>query len=98
MFESLSPYSISGVIYTEISRDGMLKGPNLEAIQQVVQASPFPIIASGGFTRLADIHAVKKMGSKLTGVIVGKALYEGTLDLSLAIEAAAKNGQERGSC
>ena len=89
VFQSLKPYALSGVIFTEISRDGMLDGPNLPALEHAARTSPFPVIASGGVTRVEDIHAVKKLGPNICGVIVGKALYEGTLTLPAALEAAA---------
>jgi len=86
---SLSPYAIAGVVFTEISRDGMLVGPNIPALQMAVTSSAFPVIASGGITRVEDIHSVKTLGEKISGVIIGKALYEGTIDLPAAIEAAS---------
>lgn len=92
VFQTLKSYALAGVIFTEISRDGMLDGPNLSALQQAVQISPFPVIASGGVTRVQDIQAVKKLGPKISGVIVGKALYEGTLTLPEALDAAGSVG------
>lgn len=85
---SLKDYSLAGVIFTEISRDGMLEGPNVSALRDALQASPVPLIASGGVTRLEDIRAIKRLGQKIIGVIVGKALYEGTLDLTAALAEA----------
>ncbi|RMH08243.1 MAG: 1-(5-phosphoribosyl)-5-[(5-phosphoribosylamino)methylideneamino]imidazole-4-carboxamide isomerase [Nitrospirae bacterium] len=82
-------YALGGVVFTEISRDGMLQGPNLQALAQAVRITPVPLIASGGITSVADIQAIRALGSKIMGVIIGKALYEGTLDLPTAIEAAA---------
>jgi phosphoribosylformimino-5-aminoimidazole carboxamide ribotide isomerase len=76
----------------------MLDGPNLTALEQAVRASPFPVIASGGVTRVEDIHAVKQLGPKIAGVIIGKALYEGKLDLSSALKAACGDGPVRGIC
>jgi phosphoribosylformimino-5-aminoimidazole carboxamide ribotide isomerase len=85
---SLKDYPLAGVIFTEISRDGMLKGPNLQALRDTMQASPVPLIASGGVARVEDIRAIKRLGQKIIGVIVGKALYEGTLDLTAALAEA----------
>ncbi len=85
---SLQAYPIAGVIFTEISRDGTLEGPNMSALRDAVQASPFPLIASGGITRVEDVRAIKRLGQKIMGVIVGKALYEGALDLSAALAEA----------
>lgn len=98
IFRTLKSYALAGVIFTEISRDGMLDGPNLPALQYAAQISPFPVIASGGVTRAEDITAVKRLGPNITGVIVGKALYEGTLTLTSALEAASSDGVIRGSC
>ena len=98
IFESFKSYPLAEVIFTEISRDGMLDGPNLTALEQAVRASPFPVIASGGVTRVEDIHAVKQLGPKIAGVIIGKALYEGKLDLSSALKAACGDGPVRGIC
>jgi len=86
ILSSLSTVSPAGVVFTDISRDGMLKGPNLPALQSMAQASPFPVIASGGVTGLADLQAIKGLGKKITAVIIGKALYEGTIDLAAAIK------------
>ena len=82
---SLKAYPLAGVVFTEISRDGMLEGPNVSVLRQAVEASPVPLIASGGITRVEDIRAIKRLGRKIMGVIVGKALYEGTLDLPAAL-------------
>lgn len=88
VFHSLHPYPLAGVVFTEISRDGMLKGPNLDALRNAMSVSPFPLIASGGISRVEDIRAVKQLGEKIIGVIIGKALYEGTVELPSAIETA----------
>lgn len=98
VFRSLAPFSISGVVFTEISRDGMLGGPDLEALGEAVASSPFPLIASGGITRERDIHAVRELGPKIIGVIIGKALYEGTLDLPAAVRAAGSEVPENRIC
>jgi phosphoribosylformimino-5-aminoimidazole carboxamide ribotide isomerase len=77
----------AGIIYTDISRDGMLTGPNIEAMEKMVKAVKIPVIASGGVSKLADIKALMQIAD-LWGVITGKALYTGSLDLKEAIEAA----------
>lgn len=77
----------SGIIYTDISRDGMLTGPNLAAMSEMVNTVKIPVIASGGVSSLEDIRAL--MGIEgLWGVITGKAIYSGTLDLREAIQTA----------
>ncbi len=75
----------AGIIYTDISRDGMLTGPNIEAMGRMVKAVDIPVIASGGVSKLDDIKSLMQI-KNLWGVITGKALYEGTLDLKEAIE------------
>ncbi|MEW6601685.1 MAG: HisA/HisF-related TIM barrel protein, partial [Nitrospirota bacterium] len=75
----------AGIIYTDISRDGMLTGPNLDAMEAMVRALSIPVIASGGVSRINDVEDLMKI-KNLWGVITGKALYEGTMDLKQAIE------------
>ncbi len=74
------------IIYTDISRDGMLKGPNLKAMEDMARAVNIEVIASGGVTSLQDIKNLKEIG--VAGAIVGKALYTGDIDLQEAIAAA----------
>jgi phosphoribosylformimino-5-aminoimidazole carboxamide ribotide isomerase len=74
------------IIYTDISRDGMLKGPNLKAMEDMAKAVGIDVIASGGVTSLQDIRNLKEIG--VSGAIVGKALYTGDVDLQEAIAAA----------
>lgn len=81
---------IGAVIYTDIARDGMLNGPNLTALKEVVASSAFPVIASGGISRVEDLLAVRLLGSKIEGAIVGKALYDGKLDYQSAVAALGK--------
>ncbi len=73
------------VIYTDIARDGMLKGPNLAAMSEMAKAVGISVIASGGVSCLKDITDLKSTG--VSGVIVGKALYTGNLELKAALEA-----------
>ena len=88
VFAALKELPLAGIIFTEISRDGMLEGPNVPALRHAAQISPVPLIASGGITRVEDIRAIKQLGQQIMGVIVGKALYEGTLDLPAALAEA----------
>lgn len=81
---------IGAVIYTDIARDGMLNGPNLAALKEVVASSAFPVIASGGISRVEDLLAVRLLGPKIEGAIVGKALYDGKLDYQSAVAAIGK--------
>jgi phosphoribosylformimino-5-aminoimidazole carboxamide ribotide isomerase len=79
-------WPLAALVYTDISRDGMLSGPNIEATAAVAAAVPFAVIASGGVTKLDDVTALARRG--IAGCIIGRALYEGHIDLTAAIEAA----------
>jgi phosphoribosylformimino-5-aminoimidazole carboxamide ribotide isomerase len=81
----------AGIIYTDISRDGMLTGPNIEAMATMVKSVEIPVIASGGVSHLNDIKNLMQINN-LWGVITGKALYSGALKLEEAIEAVTRNG------
>jgi len=90
LLKDLADLDLGAVIYTDIARDGMLSGPNLEALREVVELASFPVIASGGITRIEDLRAVQALGSKVEGAIVGKALYDGKLDYREALAALSK--------
>ena len=77
---------VKTIIYTDISKDGMLSGVNAETFAELAKESGAEIIASGGVKSIEDIRALK--AAKIAGVIVGKAIYTGTLDLKVAIEIA----------
>ncbi|MGE3979509.1 MAG: 1-(5-phosphoribosyl)-5-[(5-phosphoribosylamino)methylideneamino]imidazole-4-carboxamide isomerase [Nitrospira sp.] len=87
LLKELSGCAIAAVVYTDIARDGMLNGPNLPALKEVIEFSSFPVIASGGITSLEDLRAVRSIGPKIEGVIIGKALYDGKLDYQAAVAA-----------
>ncbi len=79
-------YGVAAIIYTDIARDGMLSGPNIEATQELAEAISIPVIASGGVSTLADIAGLMAIeASGVTGVITGKALYTGAFSLADAI-------------
>ncbi len=76
---------VESVIYTDIARDGMLQGVNIESTIKLADSSPFPIVASGGVASIDDIkQLLEKNHKNLHGTIVGKAFYEGKMDLNLA--------------
>ena len=78
-------YGVEGVIYTDIGRDGMLTGINIEATVKLAQALTIPVIASGGLAGLADIERLCGVESEgIEGVICGRAIYNGALDFSAA--------------
>lgn len=85
-------YGVEALIYTDIGRDGMMNGVNIEATLKLAQAIKTPVIASGGLNSLKDIEAVcKRLGPEgVIGAIAGRALYEGKLDLKQAQAAADK--------
>ncbi len=85
----MAAVGVARIIYTDISRDGMLSGVNLEATAALAKASGIPIIASGGVKDIADIQGIKEMEtSGIEGVIVGKAIYLGSLNLRDALKLA----------
>ena len=75
---------VKTIIYTDISKDGTLSGPNLEQLDEINSAVSCDIIASGGVTDIDDIKALKSLG--LYGAICGKSIYSGSLDLKQALE------------
>jgi len=87
LLKELAGHALGAVIYTDIARDGMLGGPNLTALREVVELSSFPVIASGGISRVEDLMAVQALGPQVEGAIVGKALYDGKLDYRAALVA-----------
>lgn len=84
------------IIYTDISRDGMQSGVNVRAIDQLLQLTELPVIAAGGVHSLADIQTLYPLSLKgLSGVITGKAIYTGTLDLKVALEWLARQEKNK---
>lgn len=78
-------YGVESIIYTDISRDGMMQGVNVEATVRLAQAVNIPVIASGGVTSIADIERLCAVADEgVAGVVIGRALYEGGLDLAQA--------------
>jgi phosphoribosylformimino-5-aminoimidazole carboxamide ribotide isomerase len=80
------------IIYTDIERDGMLEGPNLKAMGKIIGNVNIEVIASGGVSSLQDIIDLKNTGA--SGVIIGKALYTGNIDLKDALEIAESNNAD----
>jgi phosphoribosylformimino-5-aminoimidazole carboxamide ribotide isomerase len=81
--QELAALGVQRFIYTDIARDGALSGPNFTALAEMQQASSAALIASGGVSSLADLHALNQSG--VEGAIVGKAIYTGAVDLATAI-------------
>ena len=76
---------LGAIIYTDISKDGMLDGPNIDRTPSLVEAVQVPIVAAGGVSSVDDIVNLRKIG--VAGAVIGRALYEGTLDLVSALKA-----------
>jgi phosphoribosylformimino-5-aminoimidazole carboxamide ribotide isomerase len=74
---------VEAVVYTDIGRDGMLTGPNIEATQALAEAINIPVVASGGITNIDDIRALCEVESSgINAAITGRAIYEGMLDFA----------------
>jgi phosphoribosylformimino-5-aminoimidazole carboxamide ribotide isomerase len=83
----VSEWPLGALLYTDVSKDGMLQGPNIEYTRALALAGPVPVIASGGVGNIEHIYQLRQL--PVWGAIVGRSLYEGTLDLRAAIAAAA---------
>jgi phosphoribosylformimino-5-aminoimidazole carboxamide ribotide isomerase len=81
---------LAGIVYTDIARDGMLQGPNVEAVRRMRDAVDLPVIASGGVTTVDDVRRLARL--EIAGCIIGRAFYEGTLSLTAAQQAAEATG------
>ncbi len=79
---------LAAIIYTDINKDGMMSGPNLERTKALAEAVNAPVIASGGITKVSDVEKLAEL--PIEAAIIGRALYEGTITLADAIRAAAK--------
>lgn len=84
--KSLSDEPVAAIIYTDIAKDGMMSGPNFDALAEMHQAVDVPVIASGGVTTTDDVRRLASTG--VAGCIIGRTLYEGELTLADALAAA----------
>jgi len=82
---SFEDAGVAAIIYTDISRDGAMQGPNVQATADLARAVEIPVIASGGVSSLDDLIALRDCGAPLNGAISGRALYDGALDLTEAL-------------
>ncbi|PNU20158.1 1-(5-phosphoribosyl)-5-((5-phosphoribosylamino)methylideneamino)imidazole-4-carboxamide isomerase [Geothermobacter hydrogeniphilus] len=86
MAREMEGFGVTAIIYTDIARDGMMQGPNIEATKNLAESISIPVIASGGLSSLDDIRRLMAIESSgVTGVITGKAIYSGALDLREAV-------------
>jgi len=83
-------YGVEAVIYTDIGRDGMMTGVNIDATVRLAKALTVPVIASGGLASLDDVRKLREVeGEGITACITGRAIYEGKLDFAAALKVAA---------
>ena len=86
MAREMEGFGVEAIIYTDIARDGMMQGPNIEATRALAESITIPVIASGGLSTLDDIRRLMAIESSgVTGVITGKAIYSGAIDLREAV-------------
>ncbi|ORJ55041.1 1-(5-phosphoribosyl)-5-[(5-phosphoribosylamino)methylideneamino]imidazole-4-carboxamide isomerase [Geothermobacter hydrogeniphilus] len=86
MAKEMEGFGVEAIIYTDIARDGMMQGPNIEATKALAEAISIPVIASGGLSSLDDIRRLMAIESSgVSGVITGKAIYSGAIDLREAV-------------
>ncbi|GGO77727.1 1-(5-phosphoribosyl)-5-[(5-phosphoribosylamino) methylideneamino] imidazole-4-carboxamide isomerase [Marinobacterium nitratireducens] len=84
---------VSSIVYTDIARDGMMQGVNVEATVELAREGGIPVIASGGVTNMDDIRALAAVaGQGILGAITGRAIYEGTLDVAEAQQYCDQSG------
>ncbi len=89
---------VEAIVYTDISRDGMMQGVNIEATVKLAQSIHIPVIASGGITTMDDIKALNEVADEgIIGAITGRAIYEGTIDLAEAQRWLAEHSSEYGN-
>ncbi|ANE53964.1 MULTISPECIES: 1-(5-phosphoribosyl)-5-[(5-phosphoribosylamino)methylideneamino]imidazole-4-carboxamide isomerase [Methylomonas] len=95
MAQKFESNGVAAIIYTDISRDGMMQGVNVEATAKLASSVHIPVIASGGITNLDDIRALGAVAHEgIMGAITGRAIYEGTLDFAEGAKLAASFGGE----
>ena len=95
LVKNLSSLTLAGIIFTDISRDGMLSGPNFSEVNHVVDIAGIPVIASGGITTTDDVSSLAQMGA--SGAVIGKSLYEGRITIPEAVQAASLSTSNQSS-
>ncbi len=86
MARDFAHWPLYAIVYTDIAKDGMMAGPNTAALAELAAAIPVPVIASGGVTTVENVREL--LDKNMFGCIIGRALYEGTIDLAAAIQLA----------
>jgi phosphoribosylformimino-5-aminoimidazole carboxamide ribotide isomerase len=87
--EVVGQWPLATICYTDIGRDGMLLGPNIDAIRALSSISAVPVIAAGGVSDIEDVRRLAQLN--LEGIVIGRAIYEKTLDLTAALEIAHRD-------
>ncbi|MFO0837534.1 MAG: 1-(5-phosphoribosyl)-5-[(5-phosphoribosylamino)methylideneamino]imidazole-4-carboxamide isomerase [Phycisphaerae bacterium] len=89
--EAVADLPLAAIVYTDIGRDGTLLGPNVDAVRSLVSVAHTPVIASGGVTELDDVRALSRI--RLSGIVIGRAFYEGAIRVSDALAIAQQTGR-----
>ncbi|MGB2680812.1 MAG: 1-(5-phosphoribosyl)-5-[(5-phosphoribosylamino)methylideneamino]imidazole-4-carboxamide isomerase [Candidatus Competibacter sp.] len=93
--QTFERYGVEAIVYTDISRDGMMQGVNVEATVRLARAISIPVIASGGVSTLDDVRALCAVEQEgIMGAIIGRALYDGAIDLAAAQQIAGASGAQ----
>src|SRR5687768_9803529 len=87
--QQISDWPVAAILYTDVAKDGMLQGPSVDQTRMLAEAGRVPVIASGGVGNLDHVRAVKANCPPIWGCIIGRSLYEGTVNLREAIRVAA---------
>ena len=91
LVKDLNALDLASIISTDISKDGTLEGPNIQSLKEIAEISKNPVIASGGIGTVSDLISLKALNhERIKGIIVGRALYDGSVDLVEAINAVSK--------
>ncbi|MDD5136602.1 MAG: 1-(5-phosphoribosyl)-5-[(5-phosphoribosylamino)methylideneamino]imidazole-4-carboxamide isomerase [Candidatus Omnitrophica bacterium] len=91
LIKEIADFGIRTVNYTDISKDGMLEGPNISSLKELLAAAKLDIVAAGGITTVDDVKRLKTLAKDgLKGMIIGKALYEGKIDLTEAVKICSQ--------
>lgn len=88
--EEVSAWPLATIVYTDIARDGLMLGPNLDAIRVIANTSAIPVVYCGGVTDLDDVRRLSEL--KLSGVVIGRAIYENAIALDEAVKLAMPEG------
>jgi phosphoribosylformimino-5-aminoimidazole carboxamide ribotide isomerase len=95
LVKSYEDWGVKAVIFTDISRDGTQQGPSISSTRRLAQATRLPVIAAGGIAYMADVQSLASLEEDgLAGMITGRAIYSGSLNLAEAIDWLKKNTRQ----